>query len=162
VSEADAETEYPAGFADPEGAAGPATIRQAVAWGELDALGHVNHTVFLRWFENVRFAWFERVGIAALMRESDGAWGPILARISCDYRAPVGFPDTILCSARCVRLGNSSLTLRSQVWSEQRRAIVAEGEVVVVMLDYEAQRSVAIPEVVRAAIEALDGVFIGA
>lgn len=146
----------PKGFADPDGAGGPVSIRQPVAWGELDALGHVNHTVFLRWFENVRFAWFTRVGIAALMRESGGGLGPILARISCDYRAPVGFPDTIWCSARCTKLGRSSLVLENRVWSEQRGAVVAEGEVVIVMFDYAQQRSTQIPEVVRAAIEALD------
>lgn len=149
-------TDWPPGFADPAGAAGPVCIRQAVAWGELDALGHVNHTVFLRWFENVRMAWFLRVGIAALMRESSAAIGPILARIACDYRAPVGFPDEIVASARCVRLGNSSLTLGNRVWSVQREAIVAEGEVVIVLFDYRAGTSVAIPEVIRAAIEALD------
>jgi acyl-CoA thioester hydrolase len=149
--------EFPPGFADPAGAAGPVCIRQDVAWGELDALGHVNHTVFLRWFENVRMAWFERVGIAALMRESVGAFGPILARVTCDYRAPVGFPDAIFASARCSRLGNSSLTLANRVWSVGREAIVAEGEVVIVMFDYRAGRSVEIPPVARAAIEALEG-----
>jgi acyl-CoA thioester hydrolase len=131
-------------------------IRQEVAWGELDALGHVNHTVFLRWFENVRFAWFERVGIAALMRESAGAIGPILAHIHCDYRAPVGFPETILASARCSRLGRSSATLVNRIWSVQREAIVAEGEVVIVLRDYQAGRSMTFPVVIRAAIEALD------
>ncbi|KIG12208.1 putative thioesterase [Enhygromyxa salina] len=149
---------FPAGFADPEGAAGPVTIRQDVAWGELDALGHVNHTVYLRWFENARFAWFERVGIAALMRESGGAVGPILARVSCDYRIPVGFPDTILTSVCCVELGRSSLTLDNTVWSEQHQAVVAQGQVVVVMLDYAAKRSTPIDQAVRAAICTLDDV----
>jgi acyl-CoA thioester hydrolase len=149
---------YPDGFADPEGAAGPATIRQAVAWGELDSLGHVNHTVFLKWFENGRFAWFERVGVVAAMRESGGRYGPILARLTCDYRLPVEFPDTILASARCVRLGRSSLTLHGRVWSEARAAVVAEGEFVLVWMDYEAGRSEPWPEVVRAAVESLDGV----
>lgn len=153
----DATSRWPDGFADPEGAAGPATIRQAVAWGELDVLAHVNHTVFLRWFENVRFAWFSRVGIAATMRESGGRLGPILARIHCDYRAPVEFPDTILASARCVRIGRSSLTLGSQVWSEAREAVVAEGEVVIVWMDYDSGASAPWPEAIRAAIHALDG-----
>jgi acyl-CoA thioester hydrolase len=147
---------FPPGFADPAGAAGPVCIRQDVAWGELDALGHVNHTVFLRWFENARFAWLERVGIAALMRESAGAIGPILAHIHCDYRAPVGFPETIFASARCSRLGRSSATLVNRIWSVQREAIVAEGEVVIVLRDYQAGRSMAFPVVIRAAIEALD------
>jgi acyl-CoA thioester hydrolase len=90
------------------------------------------------------------------MRESAGAIGPILARIECDYRAPVGFPDTIFASARCIRLGRSSVTLANRVWSVRRGAIVAEGELVIVMRDYRADCSVAIPEVIRAAIEALD------
>jgi acyl-CoA thioester hydrolase len=144
----------PQGFADPNAVAGPVTVRQPVAWGELDRLGHVNHTIFLRWFENVRMAWFERVGIAASMANS--SLGPILARIECDYRAPVEFPDTIWVSARCTELGRSSLSLGSRVWSEQRGAIVAEGAVVVVLVDYATQRSVPIPEAIRAAIRALD------
>jgi acyl-CoA thioester hydrolase len=148
---------FPTGFTDPDGAAGPVTIRQPVAWGELDALGHVNHTVYLRWFENVRFAWFERVGISALMHQSKGAIGPILARVSCDYQIPVGFPDSILASVRCVELGRSSLTLENLVWSEQHQAVVARGQVVGVMFDYAAKGSVPIPEAVRAAIHALDG-----
>ena len=149
-------TAYPEGFADPDGAAGPVTIRQDVAWGELDALGHVNHTVFLRWFENARFAWFERVGIAALMRETNGAIGPILATIRCEYRAPVAFPDTILASVRCVGLGRSSMTLANRVWSQARQGIVAEGELVIVMLDYARGVSTPIPAAIRAAIEACD------
>lgn len=150
------ELSVPPGFSDPAAVAGPVSIRQAVAWGELDALGHVNHTVFLRWFENVRLAWFQRVGIGASLRDPTSKVGPILARIECDYRAPVEFPDMIWASARCVELGRSSLTLDKRVWSERRRAIVAEGKVVMVMLDYAAQRTVPIPEVVRAAILALD------
>jgi acyl-CoA thioester hydrolase len=150
------ELSVPTGFTHPDAVAGPVTVRQPVAWGEIDALGHVNHTVFLRWFENVRLAWFERVGIGASLRDPTSHVGPILARIECDYRAPVEFPDTIWASARCVELGRSSLTLHNQIWSERRAAIVAEGRVVMVMLDYAAQRSVAIPEPVRAAILALD------
>ncbi|HLT39147.1 MAG TPA: hypothetical protein VK034_22840, partial [Enhygromyxa sp.] len=65
-------------------------------------------------------------------------------------------PDAIWASARCVELGRSSLILHNRIWSERHGAIVAEGRVVMVMLDYAVQRSVAIPEVVRAAIVALD------
>jgi acyl-CoA thioester hydrolase len=148
----------PPGFSDPDAAAGPVSIRQPVAWGELDALGHVNNTVYLRWFENVRISWFERIGMAALFvpQGERSGMGPILARIECDYRLPVEFPDVIWASARCLELGRSSLTLQTRIWSERRAAIVAEGGVVMVMYDYAAQRSAPIPEAVRAAIVALD------
>lgn len=159
MSEADdRRLDIPPGFSDPAGLDAPVCIRQGVAWGELDALGHVNHTVFLRWFENARFAWFERVGVAAVMRESGGERGPILVSLGCDYKAPVGFPDTVWASVACVELGRSSMRLATKIWSEQRRAVVAEGHVVIVYVDYAGGGTpVAIPEAVRAAIRALDG-----
>jgi acyl-CoA thioester hydrolase len=135
----------------------PVTIEQRVAWGELDALGHVNHTVFLRWFENARFAWSEHVGVSAFMRASGRRVGPILARLSCDYRAPVGFPDVIRASVQCVELGGTSMTLRSRVGSRAKQQIVAEGDVVMVWIDYATGKAESVPEVIRAAIRALEG-----
>ena len=150
-------TAVPEGFCAPGELRSPLTVRQDVAWGELDALGHVNHTVFLRWLENARFAWFDAVGMAALMHQSEGRLGPILARASCEYRAPVTFPDRVWTNIRCAELGRSSMRLISQVWSQARAAVVAEGEVVVVLVDYAGGGSEAVPEPVRAAIRALDG-----
>lgn len=144
-------------FAPPDQPIAPVTIHQRVAWGELDALGHVNHTVFLRWLENARFAWFEHVGIAAAMHASGGQLGPILARVVCDYVASVGFPDTIRASVQCVELGRSSMTLRCQVGSEAKQQIVARGELVLVWMDYAAGRSTPLAEPIRAAIRALEG-----
>ena len=34
-----------------------------VAWGDLDAFGHVNNTRYFRWFEDGRIAFFDAVGI---------------------------------------------------------------------------------------------------
>ncbi|EDM81776.1 predicted thioesterase [Plesiocystis pacifica SIR-1] len=149
--------DIPPGFSDPEGLGTPVCVRQAVAWGEMDSLGHVNNIIYLRWLENARFEWFERVGVSAWMRESGGAVGPILARVECDYRLPVGFPDKVWTSLRCVELGGSSMRLRSQVWSEAHGAVAAEGDAVIVLVDYAAESSVRVPEPIRAAIRALDG-----
>lgn len=153
----------PERFSSPDSVAGPVSLRLPVAWGELDALGHVNHTVYLRWIESARMAWFERVGVAAYMRESDGRFGPILVRAECEYRAPVGYPDTIWVNNACTRIGTSSLRLDSEIWSESAEAIVARGRVVVVCIDYVGGgRPVPVPEPVRAAVRALDGAALDA
>ncbi|MFV8755810.1 acyl-CoA thioesterase [Nannocystaceae bacterium ST9] len=144
-------------FGPPDSPVAPVSVEQRVAWGELDALGHVNHTVFLRWIENARFAWFEHVGIAALMHASAGRLGPILATLRCDYQAPVGFPDTIRASVQCVELGRSSMTLRSRIGSLTKQRIVSQAEVVIVLVDYSTGKPEPVPEVVRAAIRALEG-----
>ena len=33
----------------------PTTVTLPVQWGDQDAFGHVNNTVYLRWFESARY-----------------------------------------------------------------------------------------------------------
>jgi len=32
-----------------------------VRWGDMDAMGHVNNTVYFRFMEQTRISWFERL-----------------------------------------------------------------------------------------------------
>ena len=41
----------------------PVALEVPVAWGDVDAFGHVNNTIYFRWFESARMAHFERVGL---------------------------------------------------------------------------------------------------
>lgn len=124
-----------------------------VIWGDMDAFGHVNNTVFFRWFESARIAYLDRVDI-----ESDGAHGvgPILAAAKCDFRRQVQFPDTVSIGAKITRLGRTSLTMVHSIASAAQNAIVAEGDSTLVIFDYDANRPTPIPDKLRAAIAALD------
>jgi acyl-CoA thioester hydrolase len=126
------------------------TCRIDVAWGEMDAFGHVNNVVYLRWFETARIAWLRHHGL--LDRMETERQGPILARSEIDYRVPVVFPDTVEVSVRAERIGSSSVTLAYALRSEARGAVVAEGKTVVVMFDYGAGRAVPWTPAQRAAI----------
>jgi acyl-CoA thioester hydrolase len=152
--------ELPQGFSEPGLGDSPFTVNQVVEWGAMDSLGHVNNAVYLRWFENVRFHYFEQIGLNAVHAEL--GIGPILARATVDFRAPVTFPDDVLLSTQCVRLGTKSFTLYNRAWSTKDRRMVAEGEAIIVMMDYRgdgASASIAVPAVLRASLEALDGPF---
>lgn len=121
----------------PEEALGcwPVSIELPVAWGDMDAFAHVNNTVYLRWFETARIAYFERLGIASRMIADQV--GPILARTAVNYRLPVTYPDTVRVSATVVRLGTTSLMMQYRVTSRAHQdAVAAEGEATVVMVRY--------------------------
>ncbi|MFO0573679.1 MAG: thioesterase family protein [Polyangia bacterium] len=62
------------------------SLRIVVAWGDMDALGHVNNTVYLRWFESARIAWWERIAPAV------GASEPLAADLgpSAHSIGPIG------------------------------------------------------------------------
>jgi acyl-CoA thioester hydrolase len=132
----------------------PVWISLAIQWGDQDAFGHVNNTVYLRWFESARIAYGRKIALGDL--EEGKRVGPILAAISCQYRRQLTFPDTVHIGARITRIGRSSLTMEHRVLSDALQAVAAEGDSTLVTFDYAAQKSTALPADVRARIEALE------
>src|SRR4029078_1685342 len=59
---------------------------EVVRFRDLDALGHVNHAVYLTYFESARIAYW----LHATKRTGLGALDMILARAEIDFRAPPG------------------------------------------------------------------------
>jgi len=133
----------------------PVVTTLPIQWGDQDAFGHVNNTVPIRWFESSRIDYLQRTGLSMLHPE-DGL-GPILASVTCHYRRQQLFPDNVHIGARVTRIGRSSLTVTHGVYSETRREIAVEGETVLVVFDYGAQRPVRVPDAIRDAIGQLEG-----
>jgi acyl-CoA thioester hydrolase len=132
----------------------PVTMSWPVAWGDMDALGHVNNTTYFRWFESVRISYFARIGWAADL--SSGEVGPILAQTSCIYRAPLVFPDEVVLAARVEDVGEDRFTMRYRVVSQRLGRVAAEGEARVVSFDYGTGAKAALPDKARVAIANLE------
>jgi len=130
------------------------TLTWPVQWGDQDAFGHVNNTVFFRWMESARIAYMDRLGLDSLYKSR--RIGPILASIKCEYRRQLHYPDTVEIGARVSRMGRSSIGLEHQVFSQAQQAVVADGDSTLVIFDYNAQQSHPIPDDLRAAIEAIE------
>ena len=121
-----------------------------VAWGEMDALGHVNNVRYIAWAETARIAFFEKLGMST--RAHDPV-GPILARVENDYLEPVEYPARITVGVRVERVGNTSLTLAHQIWhAGAPLRVVARGRAVVVLVNYETQEKVRVPDELRTAL----------
>ncbi|MBX2796799.1 MAG: acyl-CoA thioesterase [Myxococcales bacterium] len=131
----------------------PIEVAVPVAWGDLDAFGHVNNTVFFRWFETARIALFRELGMLERM-ERDGV-GPILARTHCDFRSPVSFPDTLRARTAITRLGRTSFVMAYEAWSDEQQAAVGVGEGVIVQVDYGTGDKVPLDEALRNALTGL-------
>lgn len=123
-----------------------------VAWGEMDAFGHVNNVVYLRWFETGRMAFFSEVGVA--LRDIAQGCGPILAHTSCAFKRPVTFPDTITVHTSIGRIGTKSFVMKYRVVSEALGETAAEGDGTIVWYDYAQGQTVTIPDDLRARLEA--------
>jgi acyl-CoA thioester hydrolase len=133
----------------------PVVIETPIAWGDMDAFQHVNNTVYLRWCESARIAYFERLGLSDRLEETD--IGPILARASVDFRLPLTYPGKVSIATTVTRIGTTSFTMRYRITSAAHNgAVAAEGEGVVVLVDYREGDKVPLSVELRAAIHALE------
>lgn len=129
----------------------PVIIDVPVAWGEMDAFGHVNNIVFFRYFESARIAYLDAIGF-----RGDGAAGPILASTHCRFRRPLEYPDRVRVGARTTALETDRFTMEYVIVSEKLDDAAAQGGGVIVAYDYAGRRSTRLPEAVRRRILELD------
>src|SRR5687767_13836178 len=77
-----------------------------VRWGDMDAMGHVNNTVYFRYMEQARISWFE-----ALLPRGE-AWATtsiVIVNASCNFKKPINYPGTVEVKVFVGEPGGSSL-----------------------------------------------------
>jgi acyl-CoA thioester hydrolase len=120
--------------------------RVPVRWRDTDALGHVNHAVFLTYLEEGRDAFYAQA--------LDGAPDYVVARIEIDLRAEVRHGDgQVTVQIQAERLGTTSLTTRETVLAPSGE-VVAQARVVTVRWDPGERKPVPFSEAERARLTA--------
>jgi acyl-CoA thioester hydrolase len=132
----------------------PVVVTIPVAWGEMDALGHVNNIMYFRYFETARMRYLERAGLLDIMKEI--GIGPILAKTSCTFKIPIYYPDTLTVGTRVSTIGNTHFNTEYIIFSE-KHGVAAFGDGIIVTFDYRANGKAPVPDVVIRAIEKLEG-----
>ncbi len=133
----------------------PVVIEIPVAWGEMDAFQHVNNVVYIRYFESARIAYFARLDLFDLMQQT--GIGPILASVSCKFKIPLTYPDTVSAAARVSRVEPDRFTMDYVVISHKLQKVAAEGQGVIVSFNYRQGNKAPLPEQVKQRIAALEG-----
>ena len=132
----------------------PVIVRIPVQWGDMDAYGHVNNTVFFRYFESARVDYLVRCGfVDAYDNDKIGA---ILHSTYCRFRKPLFYPDTALVGARATEVMDDRFTLEYKLVSDSQNTLAAEGTSIVVSLNYVTREIVPIPGFVRDRIAQLE------
>ena len=126
----------------------PGATDISVAWGEMDAFGHINNAHYFRYFETARIAYLHATGLFAMLQKH--GIGPILAATSARYLKPVVFPDTLAVSAAVVKVHDAGFSLQHIAFSRAQMRAVVMGEADVVLFDYARQSAVGLPDDIRA------------
>jgi len=131
----------------------PVTVQIPVAWGDMDAMGHVNNAVYFRYFETARIKCLAELGLSSI--EQSGGVGPILHSASCRYRIPLTHPDTVTVGAQIGDVGDDRFVMRYRAVSHQHGAVAADGESLIVTFDYAAGSKARVPDDLAARLQDL-------
>ena len=69
--------------------------RHKVHYYETDKMGFVHHSNYIRWFEEARTDFFDKVGAPYTLTESLGLISPVLT-VQCEYKKSCYFGETVL------------------------------------------------------------------
>ncbi len=117
-----------------------------VRWGDMDAMGHVNNTVYLRYLETARIEWLTSIGCAP----DPAGQGPVIVNAFCNFYKQLEYPDEVLLRFYASDPGRSSFDtwgLMSRI--QEPEVVCAAGGGTTVWVDFPAQKAIAIPDWLR-------------
>ena len=122
------------------------SIRIPVRFRDIDALGHVNNSVYFTYMEQARTEyWMKMMNIRDLREVSF-----IVARAECDFKIAARFGDELEVSMITTTIGNSSFVWEYEIRSVANTQLMALGKTIQVYYDYGTQKPLPVPENVRA------------
>jgi acyl-CoA thioester hydrolase len=120
--------------------------RIPIRWGDMDAMGHVNNTVYFRFLEQARLEWYTEMG---RVREQ-GMVEAVLASVNCTFFRPLHYPGDVEVRTYAGSPGRSSFEIMQEIRrTDDPDTIYAAGGARVVWVDQQVGKSVPIPEDVR-------------
>ncbi len=117
-----------------------------IRWGDMDAMGHVNNTVYFRYMEVVRVEWLDSMGGAP----NPAGQGPVIANAFCNFYKQLAYPGTVRAKHYVSNAGRSSF----DTWITLERVdapgvICAAGGATTVWMDFPAGKSAPLPDWLR-------------
>lgn len=91
--------------------------QQIVAWGDMDAYGHLNNVMFARYFENARAEFFTRKGLWKNPSRIEGG-APVLTRLAIEFRRQVKFPAKLDVTIEIISVNSRGFVMPCSIWNE--------------------------------------------
>lgn len=120
-----------------------------IRWGDMDAMGHVNNTIYFHYLEIARLEWLYQVGGPP---DPTGC-GPVIVNAFCNFIRQLEFPGEILARHYVTNPGRSSFdTYITLERTDNPGVVYAEGGSKTVWTDFKKQKSAPLPDWLRALV----------
>ncbi len=119
-------------------------------WGDMDAMGHINNTVYFRYMETIRIEWFRKIGCMV----DPGGEGPLIVNAFCNFYRQLEYPGDLLLKTYASDPGRTTV----ETWATMARVdapevICAAGGATMIWVDFPKQKAITLPDWVRALVQ---------
>jgi acyl-CoA thioester hydrolase len=122
------------------------TMTIPIRWGDMDAMGHVNNTVYFRYLEIVRIDWLRAIGCEPDPRGD----GPVIVNAFCNFHKQLEYPGTVVATLYVSDPGRSSFeSWCTLVRQDDPQTVYASGGATTVWVNFPQQKSVPLPKEIR-------------
>lgn len=125
----------------------PFFIEQPIAWGDMDAFGHVNNVVYARYFESARARFFSEQKVWENPTEPSKE-GVILVHQELFYRKQVRFPAVLQIQVGIMEVSSRSFRMGCKMYDEQKD-LCCEGIADLLWVNFKTQKVLSIPLHIR-------------
>lgn len=123
------------------------SVSRPIAWGEMDAFGHLNNVHYFRYIEDARIAFLNGLDFFNYPLYS------VILKNECTYKQPVFYPDTLTTKALVTQVGKSSFVMQYDIYSQVQNCCVASASSVIVLVCKDSFEKRSIPAAMRIALE---------
>ncbi|MEO7761618.1 MAG: thioesterase family protein [Casimicrobiaceae bacterium] len=119
--------------------------RIPIRWGDMDAMGHVNNTVYFRYMEQVRVTWYEQMfGQLSGTRDE----GMVIVNASCNFLKSLTYPGTV--EVRMLFGAATRSSVQSYYELRMNDKLFADGAAKIVWIDIHRGKAKPLPEAITA------------
>lgn len=100
--------------------------RHKTQYYETDQMGIIHHSNYIRWFEEARTDFLEKLGMGYDRMEAEGIISPVLS-VSCEYRTMTHFGETVAVAVALTKYNGVRLELEYTVTNADSGEVRAVG-----------------------------------
>ena len=120
-----------------------------IRWGDMDAMNHLNNTMYFRYLEIIRIEWMRSIGC---MPDATGE-GPVIVNAFCNFYKQLEYPGDVRIKMYVSDPGRTTF----ESWATMERAdqpgvIHAAGGATTIWVDFKSQKAVTMPDWLRAMV----------
>ena len=122
------------------------TVVTPIRWGDMDAFGHVNNTIYFRYMETARIDMMQKAGFLG----QPSTAGFVIANAFCNFIRQFEYPGEVLIKTYVGTVGRSSFdSYHELLRTDDEKTVYANGGATVVWLESATQNSAPLPDQLR-------------